>query len=294
MLLQRTMESDCPLFQRPQYTAWRRPASNDPDGCGPLRRARAIDYIERVSESPAPLRVSFIIPALNEAAHIERAVESAWAAGAAEVIVVDGGSEDATCELASAAGAHVLKSPRGRAVQQNTGAAAASGEVLLFQHADNRCAPASVDQIRAALADSRVLGGAFRQRIEADGLLFRLLEFGNALRVRLFRLPYGDQGIFLRREVFDRLGGFPEVPLLEDVLLMQSFRRLGRPVLLSGPHYVSPRRWQARGIVRQTLRNWGILLAHTCGASPERLAHFYSRNDARDASVAMEMRSEQR
>ncbi len=226
----------------------------------------------------SPLRVSIIIPAWNEAENITHAVRSARATGADEVIVADGGSTDATAELAVAAGAAVTTSPRGRGVQQNAGAAAAGGDVLLFQHADNWCDAAAVTQIRAALRDPRVQGGAFVQRIEADGLAFRLLEWGNAQRVRLFRLPYGDQGIFMRREMLQRLGGFPDEPLLEDLLLMQAFRRLARPVLLPGPHYVASRRWQRYGVLRQTLRNWWILLAHTCGVSPERLARHYRRH----------------
>ena len=226
-----------------------------------------------------PLSVSVVIPALNEAEQITRAVETALAAGAAEVIVADGGSSDNTAELAAAAGATVVTSAAGRAVQQNAGAAGAKGDVLIFQHADNWCGPATVEQIRAALADCSIQGGAFRQRIEADGWLFRLLETGNALRVRIRRLPFGDQGIFMRREFFTKLGGFPEEPLMEDVLLMRAFRRGAKPVLLKGPHYVCARRWQRHGVVRQTLRNWRIQLAHWFGASPSALARSYRRHD---------------
>lgn len=221
------------------------------------------------------LRVSFIIPALNEADTITRAVETAWRAGAGEVIVVDGGSEDGTGQLAADARARVIESSRGRAVQQNAGAAAATGEVLLFQHADNWCAPETVQQIQTALKDQRVWGGAFRQRIDADGLPYRALERGNAWRVRLLGVPYGDQGIFLRREVLNQLGGFPEVALMEDLLLMRKARRIARPVLLAGPHHVSARRWQRHGVIRQTLRNWWLLLAYARGISPDDLARHY-------------------
>lgn len=231
-----------------------------------------------MSDESAP-RISFIVPALNEAACIRRAVETAIAAGAWEVIVADGGSDDKTAQIASGAGARVIESPPGRARQQNAGAKAAGGDVLLFQHADNWCDPATGEQVRAALTDVNVQGGAFRQRIEADGILFRWLERGNAARVRFRKMAYGDQGIFLRRTFFEELGRFPEVPLMEDLLLMQQFRRRSRPVLLDGPHHVSARRWQRHGVIRQTLRNWRILLAHRMGTSPEELARWYRRHD---------------
>lgn len=227
----------------------------------------------------ANVRISVIIPTLNEAPAIGRAAASAWQAGADEVIVVDGGSDDQTAEIAQAANCHVLSSNRGRAVQQNAGAAEATGDVLLFLHADNWFSESACTQIRDALADNAQLGGAFRQRIDARGIGYRLLEYGNAWRVRWLGLPYGDQAIFLRREAFERLGGFPEVRLMEDLLLMKQMRRQARPLLLPGPVFVSPRRWQKHGIVRQTLRNWWLLTAHKFGRSPDQLASCYRRHD---------------
>lgn len=226
------------------------------------------------------LRVSIVIPALDERDCIADAVRRAWSSGAFEVLVVDGGSCDDTAEIARAGRAHVLTGPRGRALQQNIGADAATGEALLFLHADNWLDDGAVAQIVAALDDPTVLGGAFRQRIEASGLLYRALELGNALRVRWRGMPYGDQGIFLRREVFQRLGGFPEVALMEDVLLMKRFRRLARPLLLAGPLHVSPRRWQRHGVVRQTLRNWSLLTLAALGISLDWLARFYPPHTA--------------
>jgi rSAM/selenodomain-associated transferase 2 len=224
--------------------------------------------------------VSVIIPALNEAETIRQAIDSAWQAGAAEVIVADGGSSDGTFEIVEACNCQLVRSAPGRAVQQNAGADQARGDVLLFLHADNRLADSAVSQIEAALKRKQVLGGAFRQRIDASGFLYRCLEWGNAARVRCFGLPYGDQAIFLRREIFYELGRFPEVRLMEDVKLMQKLRRRARPVLLPGPMYVSPRRWQRHGVIRQTLRNWSLLAAFICGVSPDRLAAFYRRHDA--------------
>jgi hypothetical protein len=148
--------------------------------------------------------------------------------------------------------------------------------VLLFLHADCWLAPDAHLQLVEALFDERTLGGAFRQRIEARGLIYRLIERGNAMRVRIRKLPFGDQGIFVRRGIFQELGGFPDVPLMEDVLLMRKLRRLSRIPLLPGPLHVSARRWQKHGPVRQTLRNWSILTAEQLGASPDRLADFYA------------------
>jgi rSAM/selenodomain-associated transferase 2 len=223
------------------------------------------------------VKTSIIIPALNEAANITSAVGRAWATRPLEVIVADGGSNDGTPELAERAGALVILSPCGRGVQQNRGAAAAKGDVLLFLHADTWLVDNGLEQIAAASSNPGVLCGAFRQRIEASGRLYRWLERGNALRAAWRGLPFGDQGIFVRREVFHEVAGFPEVGLMEDVLLMKQLRRRGRPVLLPGPLYVSARRWQQYGVIRQTARNWLLLTAARLGVPPDRLAAFYPR-----------------
>jgi rSAM/selenodomain-associated transferase 2 len=173
----------------------------------------------------------------------------------------------------------LIESERGRAKQQNAGANLASGEVLLFQHADTLLCQTSISQIRQLLSDTDVLAGAFWQHIDAQGWLYRLLEIGNAKRIRRHGLPFGDQGIFIRRTTFLELGGFPDVPLMEDLLLMKKVRKLAKPRLLPGPILVNARRWQRHGVVRQTLRNHMLRLAHGCGASPESLARFYRRHD---------------
>jgi rSAM/selenodomain-associated transferase 2 len=222
------------------------------------------------------VRVSVIIPALNEAANIVRAVTSAQASGADEVIVADGGSGDETCVLAELSGARVVSAPRGRAFQQNAGAREASGDVLLFLHADNWLEREAISQIRSAVnRKKKKLCGAFQQKIEAGHFIYRLLERGNAERVRWLGLPYGDQGIFVSRDLFEQVGGFPEEPFLEDVLLMQHLGRLSWPLLLPGPVYVSPRRWEQKGVLQQTLRNWAILAAFSLGVSPQNLATWY-------------------
>ena len=219
--------------------------------------------------------VSIIIPVLNEAAIVAQAIERAWATTPLEVIVVDGGSRDAACDVATQERCTLLRSQQGRGVQQNTGASHAQGSVLLFLHADTWLAPDGVRQIQRACEDPAVLVGCFRQHIEADGYAYRLLERGNAWRASRRGLPYGDQGIFLRRSFFEDLGGFPETAFMEDWQLMRRARRRAWPVLLPGPIYVSPRRWQRHGVIRQTFRNWMLVAAATFGVHPNRLTRFY-------------------
>jgi rSAM/selenodomain-associated transferase 2 len=225
------------------------------------------------------VKIAVIIPALNEETAIGQAVTSAWDAGADEVIVADGGSNDRTREVATQHNAKLVQAPKGRAWQQNAAARETTADVLLFLHADNRLGQSTCEQMRQALARPNVRCGAMRQRIEAGGIGYRLLERGNAWRVRWLGLPYGDQAIFVQRELFEELGGFPEVRLMEDLLLMKQLRRKAWPVLLPGPVCVDPRRWQRHGIVRQTLRNWWLLAAHKLGAHPDRLADHYRRHD---------------
>jgi rSAM/selenodomain-associated transferase 2 len=217
---------------------------------------------------------AIIIPTLNEAENIAVSVARARALRPAEITVVDGGSQDGTREAASAAD-RVLVAPRGRASQQNAGAAASRGDALLFLHADCWLEPGSLEQIEAALANERCVGGCFRQVIDERGWRYRWLERGNALRVALWGLAYGDQGIFVRREIFNRMGGFPSLALMEDLFFMKRLRREGRVALLDGPLYVSARRWKKQGFFRQTARNWWLTALAQAGVSPNRLAGFY-------------------
>jgi rSAM/selenodomain-associated transferase 2 len=226
-----------------------------------------------------------IIPTLNEAEHVAQAIASAWQCGATEVIVADGASGDDTSNVAERQAAKVIAAPRGRAAQQNAGARAAGGDHLLFLHADNRLDGACGEQIERACGHRDFVAAAFRQRIAADGKVYRLIERGNAARVRWLRLPYGDQGILIRRDIFERLGGFPDVPIMEDVLLMRKVRKIGKVTLLPGPLFVSGRRWQAHGAIRQTLRNWMLLAALSLGASPETLARLYRSHGEGDGGM---------
>jgi len=218
--------------------------------------------------------ISVIIPTLNEAEKIADVVARTRALSPYEIIVVDGDSTDATLQQASAAD-RCLKAKRGRAIQQNTGAAASRGDILLFLHADCWLEEGSLQAVRNVLQDERIVGGCFRQRIDAPGVLYRLLEWGNNQRVRTCKWAYGDQGIFVRHKVFDELGGFPQLGLMEDLFLMKRLKRTGRLTLLDARIHTSPRRWQQHGIIRQTLKNWTLLSLAHCGISVDRLAEFY-------------------
>jgi rSAM/selenodomain-associated transferase 2 len=221
------------------------------------------------------MRLSVIIPTLNEAVRIGETLRRVREAGECEIVVVDGGSDDGTLEAAGAAD-QCLHAPRGRASQMNAGAAACSGDVLLFLHADCWPEPGAVRAIEDVLADDSIIGGGFSQTIDAPGLRYRWLEHGNAVRVRTLRWIYGDQGLFVRRQTFERVGGFPPMALMEDLYLSKRLKREGRLVLLPHRLHVSPRRWEQMGVVRQTLRNWGFVgLAH-CGVSPATLARRYA------------------
>jgi hypothetical protein len=161
-------------------------------------------------------------------------------------------------------------------MQQNYGAAAASGDVLLFLHADCWPEPGWQAAVRSVVARNRFVAGCFQMRIEGKRRLFRAVERVGDLRVRWLGLPYGDQGIFLRRDTFHELGGFPAVSFMEDLMFMRRVRRMGRVDLLGHPIHISPRRWERGGVVRQTLRNWALTaLAVWGGVHPDRLARYY-------------------
>ncbi len=223
--------------------------------------------------------IAVVIPAMNEQANVRDAIHSAIQGKAFEVVVADGGSIDETATIAGAAGARVIASKPGRGIQMNSGARASTADVLLFLHADNRLPTDFAVQIRIALEDPRVRAGIFRQRIESRSLIFRLIAWGNEQRVRWRNLAYGDQGIWMRRTVFEELGGFPEVPLMEDYIFSEQLRQRYRFAVLPGPLTVSARRWQQRGVISQTLLNWRIIAGYKRGTALEELKSLYRRHD---------------
>ncbi len=220
------------------------------------------------------MSISVIIPTLNEATCLAQTLRSLRAEKPREIIVADGGSSDATCELAREAD-RVLYGPRGRAAQMNHGAAHATGDVLLFLHADCTLEPRALHAAEEWLGRRGVAAGCFRMTVTASGLAYRLLDACATARVRLTGLIYGDQGLFVERRLFERIGGFPPLLLMEDVFFSKKLRRQGRIVVASQRIFVSPRRWQRQGLVRQTLRNWTLTALAATGVSPNRLAAFY-------------------
>ena len=221
------------------------------------------------------LRVSVIIPVLNEQVAVASAISSATAAGAYEVLVVDGGSTDDTVQVASESAVVIAANP-GRSIQQNIGAGIATGDVLLFLHADCVLDKGAIKEIQTKLnAQPEIVAGCFRQRIDKPGVAYRCLEQGNYLRAAILKWAYGDQAIFVRADVFESVGRFPPVKFMEDLLVMKLLRKQGKVTVLKSPLVVSARRWERRGIVRQTFRNWCLITAAQLGASPNWLARFY-------------------
>jgi rSAM/selenodomain-associated transferase 2 len=191
------------------------------------------------------------------------------------IVVVDGGSRDATCALAAAHGARVLATDAGRGRQLALGARHADADLLLFLHADARVGPGALAAVRAAFADPRVVATGMRQRIDAAGWFYRAVERAADLRVRRGWV-YGDSGLAVQREAYDAAGGFADLPLFEDVDLSRRLRRLGRIALVRDAELlVSARRWREEGRVTRTLGNWWLTAAWLLGVPPERLAPFY-------------------
>jgi rSAM/selenodomain-associated transferase 2 len=225
--------------------------------------------------------VSIIIPALDEAPRIEacllRLRRDFPEAG---VIVVDGGSRDGTARLA-AAHAKVLDCQPGRGRQLNAGAAAADGEVLWFIHADTSVEPAAFDQMLAALADPRVIAGGCSLRFDRDTPSLRYLAWASNLRARRLGQIFGDQAMFVRRDVFDELGGFPDYPLMEDFAFSRRLHRAGRLALLPATATASARRFERHGIWRMIAFMQIIKALYLAGVSPEHLARRYAAGPPR-------------
>ncbi len=223
------------------------------------------------------MRLSIIIPTLNEAGSIEETITHLQKSKAVEIVVVDGGSQDNTIELARSLGARVLSTDASKAVQMNVGAAESVGDVLLFLHADTRL-PNNFDaKIMAAVDQSGFCAGAFSLGIDSDVRGLRFIERVANWRSRFFQMPYGDQALFICRDSFNEIGGFPDFPIMEDFELIRRLRRKGKISILPDCVRTSPRRYLNFGILKTWFLNQIIIAAYYLGIPPERLACWYRR-----------------
>ena len=224
------------------------------------------------------MKLTVIVPTLNEAAHLGASLASL--PREAEVIVADGGSTDETIAIATRFGARVVTGSNGRARQMNWGVDAAGGDTLLFLHADCTLGPNAFNQIQTALDDDDgddVVGGSFRLSVRDASWGLKWIAATSNARARYLRTPYGDQALFVRRSAFEKLGGFPEIPFMEDVALVRKLKRLGKLVRVNETVTTGARHWQQLGSVRTTLLNWSMVTLYLLGVPAERLEPYYRR-----------------
>lgn len=220
------------------------------------------------------MKISVVIPTYNEASWIDSAVKAVRNAGFQDVLVVDGGSSDHTVERALISGARVLEGSRGRATQMNAGARLATGDTLLFLHADTSLPSDSLRLIETALKDSQVLGGAFHIRFDSVNWMLRFVSFQANVRSYI-TVPWGDQAFFIRKTFFNETGGFKSWGLMEDVELAHRIKKVGRLRMIRDPVVASARRFHENGLIRNGLRNQLLIAGYYLGISPDRLAKLY-------------------
>lgn len=245
-----------------------------------VQQDRAVVVVEPLSNSSrdgletvdVSIPLTIIIPVLNEEQTIEACLLGLQPLReqGVELILVDGGSQDSTCELASSFVDYVIKSAPGRGTQMNSGAAVARGEILLFLHADTILPPDF-----SPIMISEELWGFFPVKLSGSAWPFRVIEGAMNLRSKITKIATGDQVIFIRSEFFQSIGGFADIPLMEDVEICGRLRSVSRPVLMSGTVVTSSRRWEQQGIARTILRMWLLRLAFFFGACPHRLVQRY-------------------
>lgn len=228
--------------------------------------------------------ISVIIPVYNEMETINAAIRRLRVLSYSqpvEIIVADGGPGHETLHAIEDAGVIRVESPPGRGRQMNAGAALAAGDTLLFLHADTRLPPEAIPAIRQAVSHG-VVAGAFSLSIDSPKRTLKVVAWFANLRTRLERIPYGDQAQFIRADTFRDLGGFPDIPIMEDVELFRRIRVRGLPItILPGKVQTSSRRWDNEGVLRRTLTNWWLRIRYRLGVSPEKLARHYRPHDSK-------------
>jgi hypothetical protein len=254
------------------------------DPLGDVDRPEDLPFWEKstkdISADRVLPKISIIIPTLNEEENIAQCLASTQNASNAERIVVDGGSRDRTVEIALACGAKVLTSPAGRAQQMNVGAEAALGDLFLFLHADTRLPEKFDGWVREILARPGIAAGAFKFRLDVSSRSLQIIERVANWRSRRLQMPYGDQAIFIRSALFREIGGFLEMPIMEDFELIRRLKRKGRILTLPQPAITSARRWSMLGIWKTTLINELVVIAYYLGISPSRIHRFARRTAA--------------
>ncbi len=220
---------------------------------------------------------AIIVPVFDEADGVVAALAALapFRDRGAEIVVVDGGSRDGTVELARPLSNQVMAAPRGRAVQMNTGVAATDAELLLFLHADCALPPYADDVIRDGLGDGPWQWGRFDVRIEGRNPLLRVVSAMMNWRSQLTGIATGDQAMFMTRRAFAEVGGFPNMPLMEDIAMSKRLKRISRPLCIAANVVASGRRWEARGVVRTVLLMWSLRLRYFFGTDPQKLARIY-------------------
>jgi len=222
------------------------------------------------------MNISVVLPVLNEEQSIRGTLQSLIRLTPYEIIVVDGGSRDRTLEICKEFAVDVMHAERGRARQMNVGARRASGEVLLFLHADTRLPRSALNDIVAALSDSRYLGGRFDVELEGAHWMLKIVGTLINCRSRATKIATGDQALFVRLEVFERMGGFPDIPLMEDIAFCRALKRIGGVACLRSRVITSARRWERDGVWRTIFKMWSLKVCYLAGVSPMRLKRFYA------------------
>ena len=238
--------------------------------------------MEKILNTDTAAFCSIIIPVLNEAPLINGIIDhlhSLEGDEVKEIIIVDGDPEGLTLKAISHDEVRQLKSSRGRWIQMNEGAKNAKGNMLLFLHADTELPLDAMRLIATAMKDKRYVAGAFDLGIKSERFVFRAIESAVSLRSRITRIPFGDQAIFVRKNYFDEIGGYKDIPIMEDVEIMERIKKRGDKIfIIPQKVHTSSRRWEQEGILHCTLRNWLLQILYLLRISPHRLSQFYRYN----------------
>lgn len=229
--------------------------------------------IAKLRNSP---QISIIIPALNEEKFIAKTIQSVKSGFNIEIIVVDGGSSDNTVEIAESEGAKVIKSKPPRSAQMNRGAEESKGEILFFLHGDTIIPSGYELTIRGTFDYPEICAGAFKFKLDEESKSFKIIENLANFRSEFLKMPYGDQGIFLKKKLFQKIGGYPEIPIMEDFELIRKIRRYGDIFTASFPAVTSARRWKEQGILKTALINQLMIIGYYLGVSPDKLRKWYN------------------